>query len=90
EKVASGLGVRFVYDTTIKSIDVAGGRVTHVTTDKGIFTADKFVTALGSFSPLLLRPLGIDIPVYPVKGYSITVPIADEASSPQSTVMDET
>lgn len=90
EKIASGLGVRFVYDTTIKSIDVAGGRMASVTTDKGVFTADRYVVALGSFSPLLLRPLGIDIPVYPVKGYSITLPIVDEASAPQSTVMDET
>lgn len=61
-----------------------------VTTDKGTFSADRYVMALGSFSSPLLRPLGIDIPVYPVKGYSITVPIVDEASSPQSTVMDET
>lgn len=90
EKVAAALGVRFVYNTTIRSIDVAGGSVVQVTTDKGVFLADKYVTALGSFSPLLLRPLGIDIPVYPVKGYSITVPIIDEAASPQSTVMDET
>lgn len=90
EKVAAGLGVRFVYDTTIRMIDVVGGHVARITTDKGEFAADKYVMALGSFSPLLLRPLGIDIPVYPVKGYSITVPIVDEASSPQSTVMDET
>ncbi|WP_024575772.1 MULTISPECIES: D-amino acid dehydrogenase [unclassified Afipia] len=90
EKIAAGLGVRFIYDTTIKSIDVDGKRLIHVTTDKGIFAADKYVMALGSFSPLLLRPLNIDIPVYPVKGYSITVPIIDDASAPQSTVMDET
>jgi D-amino-acid dehydrogenase len=90
EKVAADLGVRFVYNTTIRSIDVTGGSVVQVTTDKGVFLADKYVTALGSFSPLLLRPLGINIPVYPVKGYSITVPIIDEAASPQSTVMDET
>lgn len=89
-KIAADLGVSFVYNTTIKSIDVCGGRVTQVTTDKSLFSADKFVMALGSFSPLLLRPLGLDVPVYPVKGYSITVPIVDEASSPQSTVMDET
>jgi D-amino-acid dehydrogenase len=48
------------------------------------------VVALGSWSPLLLRPLGISIPVYPVKGYSITVPIADPLAAPVSTVMDET
>jgi D-amino-acid dehydrogenase len=48
------------------------------------------VLALGSHSPLLLRPVGIDIPVYPVKGYSITVPITDPAGAPESTIMDET
>jgi D-amino-acid dehydrogenase len=51
--------------------------------------ADAYVMALGSWSPRLLRPLGIRIPVYPVKGYSITVPIADPAAAPVSTVMDE-
>lgn len=90
EKVAAALGVKTVYGATIASIDVAGGRVTQVSTDKGVFAADKYVVALGSFSPLLLRPLGIDIPVYPVKGYSLTVPIVDESAAPQSTVMDET
>jgi D-amino-acid dehydrogenase len=88
--IAAGLGVKTVYDTTIKSIDVAAGHVAQVTTDKGVFSADRYVVALGSFSPLLLRPLGIDIPVYPVKGYSLTVPIVDEAAAPESTVMDET
>lgn len=90
EKVAASLGVRFVYNATIKTIDAAGGGVVQITTDKGVFSADKYVLALGSFSPLLLRPLGIGIPVYPVKGYSITVPITDETAAPQSTVMDET
>jgi len=89
-KIAAGLGVKTVYDTTIKSIDVAAGHVAQVTTDKGVFSADRYVVALGSFSPLLLRPLGIDIPVYPVKGYSLTVPIVDEGAAPESTVMDET
>lgn len=90
EKIAAGLGVKFIYETTIKSVDVTGGRVAQVTTDKGIFTADQYVMALGSFSPLLLRPLGIDAPVYPVKGYSLTVPITDATVAPESTVMDET
>lgn len=90
EQLAAALGVQFVYGASIASIDVSAGRVSQVTTDRGIFTADKFVVALGSFSPLLLKPLGIDIPVYPVKGYSITVPMIDDALAPQSTVMDET
>ena len=46
--------------------------------------------ALGSYSPMLLKPLGLDIPVYPVKGYSITVPITNAAKAPESTIMDET
>jgi D-amino-acid dehydrogenase len=52
--------------------------------------ADAYLVALGSYSPLLLAPLGIRIPVYPVKGYSITLPITDAAGAPESTVMDET
>jgi len=90
EQIAVGLGVRTVYGVTVASIDVDGGRVARVSTDMGVFTADKYVVALGSFSPLLLRPLGLDIPVYPVKGYSLTIPVADERVAPQSTVMDET
>jgi D-amino-acid dehydrogenase len=56
------------------------------TTVKG----DAYLVALGSYSPLLVRPIGIDIPIYPVKGYSITVPITDPSGAPESTVMDET
>ena len=52
--------------------------------------ADAYVVALGSHSPLLLAPIGLRIPVYPVKGYSITVPITDPRGAPESTVMDET
>ncbi len=90
EKIAAGRGVKTAYGTTIASIDIAGGRVAQLSTDKGVFVADKYVVALGSFSSLLLRPLGIDIPVYPVKGYSLTVPVIDASGAPQSTVMDET
>jgi D-amino-acid dehydrogenase len=86
---AAALGVRFVYDTTIHSLDVSGGRIAQVSTDKGAFTADRYLVALGSFSAPALRPLGIRIPVYPVKGYSLTVPVTDDAAAPQSTVMDE-
>ena len=55
-----------------------------------MLTADAYVVALGSYSPVLLRPLGIVVPVYPIKGYSITVPITDAGGAPESTVMDET
>ena len=88
--MAQEAGVRFIANTRIESVTTEGDRVTAVVTNSGTMTADAYVMALGSFSPLLLRPIGIDIPVYPVKGYSITVPLTDDSGAPQSTVMDET
>jgi D-amino-acid dehydrogenase len=90
EQLAAAQGVKFVYGTTIESVDVSGDRVVQVSTSRGALTADVYVMALGSFSPLLLRPVGIDIPVYPVKGYSLTVPIVNGNIAPESTIMDET
>ncbi len=55
-----------------------------------LVVADRYVVALGSYSPFLLRALGIDVPIYPVKGYSLTLPVTEEAAAPVSTVMDET
>jgi D-amino-acid dehydrogenase len=64
--------------------------VDRVVTDRGEFKADAYIVAAGSYSPLLLRPLKIRLPVYPVKGYSVTVPIRDETAAPVSTLTDET
>ncbi len=87
---AEAIGVTFNYGSIIRSLDVEGGRVTGVVTAHGRLPADAVVVALGSFSPLLVRPHGISLPVYPVKGYSLTIPITDETRAPESTVMDET
>lgn len=87
---AEALGVRFNYGSIIRGLDVEGGRVRGVVTAHGVLTADAVVVALGSFSPLLVRPHGIRLPVYPVKGYSLTIPITDATRAPESTVMDET
>jgi D-amino-acid dehydrogenase len=84
------LGVEFRYGTTIEGILAEGGRITGVATRGGMVTGDAYVVAMGSHSPKLLRPVGIHVPIYPVKGYSITVPITDPAGAPESTVMDET
>ncbi|TWB57914.1 D-amino-acid dehydrogenase [Rhizobium sp. ERR 922] len=84
------LGVRFQYGTTIKGLDIEGSQVRGVVTDRGRLDADAVVVALGSYSPLLLKPLGINLSVYPVKGYSLTIPITDASRAPESTVMDET
>ncbi len=86
---AARKGVDFRYKTSIRSIARSGDGVT-VATDAGAYRGDACIVALGSYSPHLLRPLGISIPVYPVKGYSITIPIVDEAAAPMSTIMDET
>ena len=82
-------GVEFRYGVDITGLLADGGRVTGVATGGGTVTGDAYVVALGSYSPLLLKRHGIDLPVYPVKGYSLTVPITDPAGAPESTVMDE-
>jgi D-amino-acid dehydrogenase len=88
-ELAAGLGVVFKYDTTIKRFAVEGSAIRHVETSRGIETGDAYVAALGSYTPHLVRPLGIRTQVYPVKGYSVTVPIIDEDGAPVSTMMDE-
>ncbi|MBE9603436.1 D-amino acid dehydrogenase [Acetobacteraceae bacterium H6797] len=82
-------GVTFKNGVTIKGLKHDAGRITGVETSIGLLKADRYVVALGSFSPALLAPLGISLPVYPVKGYSLTLPVEDEAGAPVSTVMDE-
>jgi D-amino-acid dehydrogenase len=89
-RMAGERGAQFRWNTRIDGLQVGGGRITGVFTDAGLLSADKVVLALGSHSPQLLKPVGIRIPVYPVKGYSITVPITDPAGAPESTIMDET
>jgi D-amino-acid dehydrogenase len=87
---AMARGVTFRFGTTIEKILATGGAVTGVATSAGLLTADAYVVALGSHSPTILRPLGLRVPIYPIKGYSITVPINDARGAPESTVMDET
>jgi D-amino-acid dehydrogenase len=82
-------GVTFRWGETILRVATEAGRATGVVTDKGTIPADAVVMALGSHSPMLLRDHGIRLPVYPVKGYSLTVPIVDASLAPDSTVMDE-
>lgn len=87
--MAAARGVIFLNGRTIKRIAIEGDRVRHIETSHGALLGDAYVMALGSFSPQLVAPLGIRLPVYPVKGYSITVPITDTARAPQSTLLDE-
>jgi D-amino-acid dehydrogenase len=87
-------GVAFRFGTTVAGLETAGGRVAAVRLagmerDEERLQADAYVVALGSYSPLLLRPLGISIPVYPAKGYSITVPLADDSVAPTVSLTDD-
>ncbi len=88
-QMAKALGVTFRHNVSIERLNTEGDRITGVVTDQGELKADSYVLALGSYSPIMLRALGIRIPVYPVKGYSITIPVVDAKGAPESTIMDE-
>ncbi len=87
--MARDLGVRFEFDTTVRRLEQAGGEITGIVTDKGVFTAEQYVLATGSHTRALLQRW-FPVPVYPMKGYSLTVPIVDAARAPVSTILDET
>lgn len=87
---ARRLGVEFRFGAQIQQLSASGDRIDGVKVDGELLTADHYVLALGSYTPQLLAPLGIRAPVYPLKGYSLTVPIVDAAMAPTSTILDET
>ena len=87
---AKKLGVKFFYNFPVDRLLSANGRISGVEAGGERIMGDHFVVALGSYSRPMLKALGLDIPVYPVKGYSLTVPITDQAAAPVSTIMDET
>jgi D-amino-acid dehydrogenase len=88
--MAARLSAKFRYGVTVKRLLAGADRIDGVDTDAGLVDGDVVVAALGSYTPQIVKPLGIDLPVYPVKGYSLTIPIVDPARAPESTVMDET
>lgn len=90
QAMAENAGVEFLFNTEIQRLNVQGNQVTSVATSQGEIEADKFVVAMGSYSKSLLEQVGIDIPLYPVKGYSLTLPVINHDFAPQSTIMDET
>lgn len=90
QKKCLGLGVKFEFNTNAEEFFLENSLIKCIKTNKGDFTADKFIVSMGSYSGQILRPLGIKIPIYPIKGYSITVPIIEKNRAPNSTVMDET
>jgi D-amino-acid dehydrogenase len=89
-KRAAAAGVRFHFGETIRRFERREQRIDRIVTDHGDHTADMIVLALGSYSPLLARDLGLLLPVYPAKGYSISVPIENPAAAPTVSITDET
>jgi D-amino-acid dehydrogenase len=82
-------GVTFRLSTVIDGLSVDGGRVTALRTSSGEIKADAFVLAAGSYSPQLARQAGLHLPIYPVKGYSITAPVGDPEQAPRTGGLDE-
>ena len=62
---------------TITALETAGDSIRQALTDKGAFKGDAYVLALGAHSPILARKIGIRLPIYPIKGYSLTIPIGN-------------
>lgn len=83
------LGVDFRYGTVVEGLDIEGDRVRAVRTDAGLFSADSIVLAMGPESGPLGRRHGLDLPIYPVKGYAATIPLEDESRGPTMGGADE-
>lgn len=91
-EAAKSVGVSFKFGVDILDLvsNTARNKIVGVKTSQGVFEADQIVVALGSYSRPMLKSLGLDLPVYPLKGYSLTIPIIDPAMAPVSTILDET
>ena len=87
--LAEQLGVKFRYNTPVDALEMAGGKIAGVRCGSETLRADTYVVAFGAYSTQFLADI-VKIPVYPLKGYSITAPIVDAAAAPVSTVLDET
>jgi D-amino-acid dehydrogenase len=83
------MGVKFELNTHVESILLDNNKVSAIKTNRGEYSADSFSVSLGSYSQQILSKVGIDIPIYPVKGYSMTLPVLNDHDAPQSTIMDD-
>ena len=86
---AERLGVSFLYDTTVKGLDTAGDHVEGVVTENGTVRGDVYVMSLGPYVSGALRGTGLHVPIYPVKGYSLTFPIDGHNGAPTVGGIDE-
>ena len=82
-------GATFKYGHSIERLECQGRRLTGIVTDQGRFTADAYVLSLGSYSPLVLKGLKLDLPIYPCKGYSLTFDVSGLATAPVTSLIDD-
>ncbi|MEK8031718.1 D-amino acid dehydrogenase [Ideonella sp. DXS29W] len=87
-------GVTFLMSHTVTALREVGGRIDHVevTDPNGRYQrlrGEAYVLAMGSLSPLYVKPLGIDLPIYPAKGYSVTMPVKDATKAHQVSLTDD-
>lgn len=88
-KLCEANGVDFEFAVDIEGFSREQEKIAGIRTSKALIQADAYVLALGSYSPLLARPLGIDLPIYPLKGYSVTMPVKDPATAWSVSLSDE-
>jgi len=88
-RMAEAKGARFLYGRNIARLVMGNDGLAGVDTGNEILKADAYVVALGSYSPLLTRPIGVALPIYPAKGYSASVDILDPARTPTVSLIDD-
>jgi len=88
-KLCTREGVTFDYGVTVQALEQAGGDITGVRTSAGTVVADAYVLSLGSYSTFVAKPLGIRLPIYPLKGYSVTLPVKDPKAAWTVSLTDE-
>ena len=86
---AGALGVEFRFGVTIRGLRTNGAAVEAVATDKGEVTGDAYVLALAAYSPAIARQVGLDLPIWPVKGYTMSVPVDGYNGAPQVGIIEE-
>jgi len=86
---AEALGVTFLYGQTVRRLERQGAHISHVQTELRRLDVDQVVLAAGVMSPTLLKDVGAALPVYPVKGYSVTLSVEDDGSAPTVSITDE-
>ncbi|MGB0750256.1 MAG: D-amino acid dehydrogenase [Magnetospiraceae bacterium] len=88
-KVAAAAGVTFRYECPITALRAANGKMTGVETARGVETADAYVLAAGSYSVPLAQGIGLPLPIYPAKGYSISIPVTAPEKTPEVSLIDD-